>query len=429
MGKIQDNAQGNISTSARRNFNLLWVGQSLSLFGDQLLLIALPLLAISLSGVTVSQAALLRFAFYLPFLLFGLLAGSIIDRLHRRLTMIVCDSLQAIIFIGLAVLALSGSLSFLFLMLLVGIGGTTVIFFQVAYTSYLPELFSETDDLQRGNSRLYFSESVSKMLGPVAAGPIIIAVGMAGAIVVNAITFVLSVLSLLTIRHRAPVREIKPRARGWIRRDIKEGLSFVFRHTRIEPVISCGVVYVLFLSMIEATLVLYCRKVLGLSIVSIGIVMGAAAAGFPVGNLLSTKLLNKIGIERTLVLGACVAVIGLALTPIMGALHFVIGLILVSIIHGIGEGIFGPTSLTLRQTETPDNLMGRVNSVQRFLIWGTIPIGSLLASFVIHVWSLSGALWIGGLGTVLCLIPLMRRGILKALFQVQLVEVESTYNK
>ena len=172
-------------------------------------------------------------------------------------------------------------------------------------------------------------------------------------------------------------------------RDIREGLAFVFRHDRIEPAISCGVVYVAFLSMIESSLVLYCKDVLGLNAASIGLVVGATAAGFPIGNLLSPKLVTRVGVGRTLAFSAATSVFGLMLTPVAGAVGSVTALILASIVHGVGEGAFGPTSLTLRQTEATGALLGRVNSVQRFLIWGAVPFGSLMTFVCIDLWGLS----------------------------------------
>jgi MFS family permease len=397
----------------RRDFYRLWVGQSLSLLGDQFAVLALPLLAVEVAGASVAQAALLPFALFAPFLLFGLPAGAVVDRLPRRSTMLACDAMQAVVFVAIATLAVLGMLTFPVLLGLVFVAGSAVVFFQVAYTSYLPELVSGGGDLQSGNSRLYFSESVSRTIGPMAAGPVIAAFGVVAAIAFDAVTFVASVASLLLIRHRAGKPAAQPRERGWLLRDIREGLAFVFRHDKIEPAISCGVVYVAFLSMIESSLVLYCKDVLGLSAASIGLVVGATAAGFPIGNLLSPKLVARVRVGRTLAVSAAVAVCGLVLTPVAGAAGSVPALILASIVHGVGEGAFGPTSLTLRQTETPAALLGRVNSVQRFLIWGAIPFGSLMTFVCIGLWGLSAALWVGGLGTVLCLPVLMRRGLLR----------------
>jgi MFS family permease len=400
---------------AQRDFRVLWAGQSLNLLGDQLMVLALPLLAVTAIGASASQAALIPFALFVPFLLFGLPAGAVVDRLPRRLTMLVCDSAQTVIFVVVAAAAWIGILSFPLLLVLVALAGLATVFFQVAYTSYLPELFPDGRDLQRGNSRLFFSESVSRTLGPMLAGPVIALVGPVLAVAVNACTFVLSVTSLAAIRHREPARPATTRGGAWVYHDIREGLRFVFGHPQIEPVLSCGTVYVLFLSMIEASLVLYCRDVLGLSTIGIGGVVGAVALGFPIGNLLSTRLVRRFGIASSLVVSAAVSVLGLVLMPVAGSVGSVVGLVAASVLHGVGEGVFGPTSLTLRQTASPAHLIGRINSVQRFLVWGTIPIGSLFAAFTIKMLGLGGVMWVGGLGTVLCLPLLLRRGILHEL--------------
>jgi hypothetical protein len=103
------------------------------------------------------------------------------------------------------------------------------------------------------------------------------------------------------------------------------------------------------------------------------------------------------------------------LIPVAGGAGLTAGLVAASIMHGVGEGAFGPTWSTLRQTVTPAGLLGRVNSVERFLLWGAVPLGSLLASLSIRLTGLAGAMWIGALGTVLCLPPLLRRGVLASL--------------
>ncbi len=186
----------------------------------------------------------------------------------------------------------------------------------------------------------------------------------------------------------------------------------MFRHPLLEPVISCGVVYVLFTMMVRATLVLYCVKALGLSEALVGLIIGASALGFPVGNLASVHLVRRAGVGKGLVFSAMTAVIGLAFIPVAGMAGSVVGLITANIIHGMGEGAFGPTAVTLRQTAAPAELLGRVNSVQRVLTWGAFSIGSLLASGATLLFGLSEALWIGGLGGMLCLPVLARRGVL-----------------
>ncbi|MEU4723293.1 MFS transporter [Nonomuraea dietziae] len=400
--------------SVRRDFGLLWAGQSLSLFGDQFMTLALPLVAVTLLGSSPAQAALLPFALFVPFLPLGLPAGAIVDRLPRRTVMLVCDGVQAVAFAAICVLAATGALTFPLLFGLILISGCAVVFFQVAYTSYLPSLYGDAHELHRGNTRLALSESTSKALGPMAAGPLIGALGLVGALAANALSFAASFVSLALIRHREPRRAAAVRQPGWLRRDIAVGLRFTLRHPILEPILACGTVYVLFLSMVETSLVLYCRDVLGLSPGWIGVVIGAAAAGYPVGNLLSARLIRRLGAPRTLAAAATVSVLGIVSMPALGALGGIagtIGLVAGSVVHCVGEGAFSPTSITLRQTEAPAELLGRVGSVQRFLLWGAIALGSLAAAGMTALADLSASVWVGALGTVLCLPALLRRGI------------------
>jgi MFS family permease len=404
---------GNAPT-ARRDFALLWLGQSLSLFGDQFMVLALPLMAVTLLGTSPAQAELLSFALFLPFLPLSLPAGAIIERLPRRATMLVCNAVQAVVFGVIWLLGVIHALSFALLIGLVTLSGCAMVFFQVAYTSYLPNLYADADDLQRGNARLAMTESSSRMLGPMVAGPVVAVLGVLGAVAANAFSFVVSVLSLLLIRHREPPREPEVHERGWIWRNIATGMRFVFGHPMLQPILLCGTTYVLFLSMVETSLVLYCHNVLHLSPQLIGVVVGAAAAGYPFGNLLSTRLTSRLGTPRTLFFTASVSVAGVVAMPAFGTIGGVpgvVGLVLGSIVHCVAEGAYGPASLTLRQTESPPALLARVGSVQRFLMWGAVAIGGLLAAVATSLLGLTGAVWIGALGTVLCIPILLRRGV------------------
>lgn len=403
--------------TAWRDFLWLWAGQSLSLFGDQFMVLALPLLAVLVLHTSSAVAILLPFALYVPFLVLGLPAGAIIERIRRRTAMIVCNAIQMLLFGLVWLLAYRDVLTFPVLALLVVLNGCAVVFFQVAYTSYLPGLLRDVARLQVGNSRLALSESSSRTVGPMVAGPVIQALGVVTAVVVNAVSFAVSVVTLTMIRYREPAPVPQPRNSGWMRRDILTGLRFVASHAILQPVFACETVYVVFMSMIETSLVLYCLHVLHLSPQWIGVVTGAAAAGYPIGNLSAIRLGHRLGTHRALMCAAAVSVTGIVLMPVMGTTGGqvgVIGLVAGSIVHCVGEGAYGPISLTLRQTESPSALLSRVVSVQRFLIWGAVAIGSLLASGVTVLFGLSAAMWVGAAGTVLCLPALFRRGMRQA---------------
>ncbi|MFB7514500.1 MFS transporter [Streptomyces sp. NPDC056144] len=400
--------------TAKRDFALLWTGQSVSLFGDQFMTLALPLLAVTTLGASPAQAALLKFALFLPFLLLGLQAGAIVDRLPRLATMIGANTIQFFSFGAIWLLAAVDSLSFVTLFALITVSGVAVVFFQVAYTSYLPDLFKNTKDLHRGNARLALSESTSQAVGPMVGAPVIAFLGLVGAVAANTVGFAVSVVTLMAMKHKEPPRAKTERERGWMRKAIGEGLTFVRSHPILQPIMLCGTTYTLFLTMVTTSLVLYCKIELGLSTQWIGVVVGAAAAGYPIGNMISARLGERIGYEKALFLSATISVTGILLMPAFGSLGGIpgtVGLIFGSIFHCVGEGSYSPTSLTLRQMVTPSELLGRVGSVQRFLIWGMISLGSLLASIATALVGLTGAMWIGAVGTVLCLPALLRRGM------------------
>ena len=406
-----------MAPTARRDFGWLWAGQSLSLFGDQFMVLALPLLAVLILHTSPAVAMLLPFALYVPFLVLGLPAGAIIERIRRRTTMIVCNALQMLLFGLVWLLAYLDVLTFPMLALLMVLNGCAVVFFQVAYISYLPGLLVDGERLQVGNARLALSESSSLTVGPMVAGPVIQGFGVVTAVAANVVSFAVAVVSLTMIRYREPGPVKTPRDKGWMRRDIVAGLRFVTSHPVLQPVFACESVYVAFLSMIETSLVLYCLHVLHLSPQWIGVVTGAAAAGYPIGNLSAIRLGRRLGTHRALMAAAVVSVAGIVLMPLMGTIGGqvgVIGLVIGSIVHCIGEGAYSPISRTLRQTESPSTLLSRVGSVQRFLIWGALAIGSLLAAGMTVLVGLSGAMWVGAIGTVLSLPALFRRGMRQA---------------
>jgi MFS family permease len=226
-----------------------------------------------------------------------------------------------------------------------------------------------------------------------------------------------AIFSLSTLRHREPAPVVQPRAKGWIRRDITDGLRFVASHRVLQPIFTCGATYTLFISVVEALLVLYCLKVLHLTPGLIGVVIGAAAAGCPIGNLLSRRLAKAVGSHTALLVAVTTSVTGIVLMPALGTIGGVFGvsgLVAASILHCIGEGAYGPIAVTVRQIESPSELLSRVGSVQRFFSCGAVALGSLLAAGATAVLGLNAAMWIGALGTVLAVPALFRRGVFDA---------------
>jgi MFS family permease len=412
-------AQPAASPSGRRDFALLWGGQSVSLLGDQCLVLALPLITVGVLHGSASEAALLQFALYVPFLVFGLPAGVLLEMFSRRTAMIVTNLLQAFAFGAVALLAAGGQLNFPVLFIAALLAGVAVVFFQVAYTSYTPCLFEDADDLHKANSRLALSDSLSRTLGPAIGGALLAVIGATGVVATDAISFALASFALTFVKTRDEPEHDRSVARTmW--REVAVGLRFVWNHPVVQPVMLCGTAYMFFLSALEASLVLYCREVLGLSTTMTGVVIGAAAAGYPIGNMLSRWAVRRVGVYRALAGSASLSVAGIIAMPALGSLGGLIGaggLVLGSVLHSIGEGSYSPSSLTLRQLVTPQPLLKRVSAVQRFMLWGAVAAGGLLAAAMIALFSLRTAVWVGALGTATCIPLLLRRDVGRECFR------------
>jgi MFS family permease len=397
--------------TARRDFTLLWGGQTVSLVGDRVMALALPLLAVETLASSAGVATLLATSLYAPFLVLSLPAGAIVEGRTRRTTMIVANGIQFLLVSLIWLLAWTGGLTFPVLVLCVLLTGCCVVFFQVAYTAYLPTLLKDPDELHTGNARLALSESLSQGLGPLVGGALIGLVGVVAICALNALSFLVSVLTLSAVRHREPPIARQSRERGWMRRDIAAGLRFVRGHRALKPLMACSTIYSTTLGMIEASLVLYCLKVLHLTPTLIGVVVGASAAGYPIGNLISTRMRRRFGPYRALVFAAVTSVVGILMMPAFGSIGSTLGtcgLVGGSILHSIGEGTFNPMSLTVRQTESPTDMLTRIGSVQRFFVWGGLAVGSLLAAGCTSAFGLTTTMWTGALGTIACLPALFR---------------------
>ncbi|MEK5485149.1 MFS transporter [Lysinibacillus sp. FSL M8-0355] len=399
------------------NFYKLWLGQSISLLGTQFTVVALPLFALEVLETSEANAALLRGIIFLPYLIFGLVAGALIDILHRKKVLLICSICQGVLFLSVFILTVTNIITFPLLVFLMFLNGIFTTFYNIAIPSFLPEIVTDKDNLKKGNAQLALSESLSIVIGPMLAGIVITLVGLTGLFTVDAVTYFICFVCILFISR------FKPQTEGSLKNvniksiyiNIYEGLIYFKSHPVLEPIVSCGAVYGFFKYILNSILVIFLYKVMDLSELEIGFVVGSAALGFLIGNTILVKKSQQINNTKMLVYSATVSVIGLSLIPVMGYLGTVFGIVAASIIHGMGEGVFGPYAATIRQLASPNHMLGRVNAVQRTLNWGAWALGSFASAFLVSIFGLQTTLFIGGFGTTLCLIVLLRRGISKGI--------------
>jgi MFS family permease len=387
------------------DFLKLWSAETISLVGSQVTGLALPLVAIITLDVSAFEVALLGVVEFAPFILVSLPAGVWVDRLPRRPILIIGDlgraALLATIPIAYAVDALT-----IWQLYVVGfLFGVLTVFFDVAYQSYLPSLV-ERDQLVDGNSKLEISRSGAQLAGPALAGVLIQVLKAPLAILLDAISFVVSGLFVLAIRAREEVPEREPGRSPLhgMRAELSEGVRYVFGHRHLRWIAASTATFNFFGSLMGAIVLVYFVRELGLSPGTIGLVFGIGNVGYLAGAITSNRIARKVGVGPAIVGGAAtgMAALLIPLAPEDSPIPF---LIASGVILGFGVVVYNVTQLSFRQAITPERLQGRMNSVMRFIVWGVIPLGTLLGGAVASAVDLKTAIWVGAGGQSLAFLP------------------------
>ncbi len=362
------------------DFLKLWGGQSVSLVGSQVTLLALPLTAILTLQATPLQLGILSAAEFAPYLLVTLFAGVWVDRSRRRPVLIGADVGRAAL---LALIPLGATLGLLRIEALYVIAfafGVLTVLFDLAYQSYLPSLVS-SDQLLNANGKLQVSGSVAQIGGPGLAGILISAVSAPLAILTDSASFVVSALGLLMIRAR---ESSPPRERGQLRgiwRRIGAGLALLLRDPHLRPMAAEAATSNLFGTAIGTLLILYAVRDLGLSPALYGGIIALGSFGALFGALLAHWCSRRLRLGRALMAAYTLVCASPLLVPLAAGSMTVSILVLASfeLLSGIGLTMSNIYVITLRQTIVPAELFGRVNASYRFLVSGAVPVGALLA--------------------------------------------------
>lgn len=383
-------------------FLKLWGGQTISVFGSAITGLALPLTAVNVLSATPAQMGLLNAAQMLPFLLVALFAGAWIDRSRRRPIMLLADIGRAA-FLGLIPLCmLLGLLRMEILYVVVFAVGVLTVFFDVAYYAFLPTLV-QRERLVEGNSKLEISNSAAAIAGPGLAGWLIQVLTAPVAILIDAASFLVSALSLAWIHTEEP--RPKPGADGKqnIWREIREGLGVIFGNRILWSLAGCTGTFNFFSAIWGSIFVLYMTRNLHLTPAQIGLVFAMGAPGALVASLVTARIARRLGVGPSIV-GAAIG-FGLANLLILAAHGSTARVIAVLVAQGFLAGFFNTVynvnQVSLRQTITPDRLLGRMSASMRFLVWGAIPLGALASSALSTVFGLIPTLAIGLLGALL----------------------------
>src|SRR6266540_993984 len=279
-----------------RDFVRQWSAESVSRFGSQVSLLALPLIAITALHTSTFQVGLLSTMEFLPFVLIGLPAGVWVDRLRRRPVLIAANLGRALALASIPLAHALGVLSMAQLYAVAFATGVLTVFFDVAYQSYLPRLVLP-EQLVEGNAKLEISNSGASIAGPGLAGLLIQLLTAPVAVVADAASFLASAAFIGRIRRREPPPP-PARAGGGMRREIAEGLRYVLGHRLLRWTAATTATSNLFSAMTAAILVLYLVRHFGMSPGLIGLVMTVGNAGWLLGATGNARLSRRLGAGR-----------------------------------------------------------------------------------------------------------------------------------
>ncbi|MYS37553.1 putative MFS family arabinose efflux permease [Streptomyces sp. KhCrAH-43] len=389
-----------------RDFRLLWCGEVTGKFGSSVRAVAMPLIAVSTLHASTWEVGLLSASAWLPWLLIGLPAGAWVDRMRRRPVMLSAAAVSFLLFALIPVTSWSGHLS---VALLVGIAlltGTAAVFFQTAYTAYLPSIL-DPEDQPEGNAKLHGSASAAQIGGLGSAGLIVQAVGVVNAMFANAATFLVSFLCIAGIRRSEPRRERNADRPAALLSEVGEGLRLVARDPWIRALTLFGASSNLALMGYQSIQVIFLVDTVGLAPGAVGGLIAASSTGGVAGAFVARRVADRVGTARAMLMFELGFALFALLIPTasegVGLVLFATGGFCVA--AGVVAGNVIKSSF--QQRYCPPELLGRITASTAFLNFGTMPLGALLGGWLGTAFDLRTAMWITTAGVPLAALVLL----------------------
>jgi MFS family permease len=386
------------------DFRQLFIGDTLSQFGTQLTMLAIPILAVKVLDAGAFQMGLLGTCEFLAFLVIGLPAGAWVDRWRKQRVLVTNDLIRAVALGSLPVAWAFDVLTFGQMLVVALVVGCCTVFFDVAYQSYLPDIV-ESDQIGEGNAKLQAVQSIAMIGGPATAGGLIKLVGAPLTVGLDALSFVWSAFWVRRIRHvdTPPPRE----SRRPLVVEVREGLSFVLKNPLLWRITACTSISNLFSSISGAMFVLFALR-LGLNEAQLGLGFGIGAVGGLLGALTITRATAWVGEGRIIPLSTFIWMPAGFIMPLAGTvIPPLVAVIWSMFMTTFGVVVYNVAQVSFRQRLCPRPMLGRMNASIRFLVWGVMPIGAFLGGVLGHQLGLRSVFWIEAFGMVLAAVPVL----------------------
>ncbi|MDT0215487.1 MFS transporter [Rothia sp. ARF10] len=363
-----------------RRFATYWAGQGISQVGDRITELAIPFLAVTTLHASAPTVGLLTAAVWAPNIL-SLLIGSWVDhRTRKRRLLVVADLLRAAVLLTLPVAHWLGAVTLGQLFAVAVVAGLGQVLYQTAYPSFFVSLVRR-DQFVEANGLLSSTRSVSFVGGPALAGGLIQALTAPVALVVDALSFLAS--AVLISRVKVEDRPVEPSGESLLRR-AREGMRLVLRHRYLRASLACVSTINFFNFVAAALLILFASRELELSAGAIGLTLGIGASGGVLGAVLAGRVTRRLGVGRTICVGAVLFSAPLALLPLAGGPMWMrMGVLgLVEFVCGFGVMLLDVPLNALQTAVTPDAVRSRVVGAFSTVNYGIRPLGAVLGGLL-----------------------------------------------
>lgn len=394
-----------------RQFALLWAGQTISAFGSTITGTSIGLVAVLVLHAAPLHLGLLASLEALPVLVFGPFAGILADRMRRRPLLMFADVVRALLLALIPLAALLGRLEMSLLYIVTLLTAILSAFFVVTYQAFVPSLLPP-EQLLQGNSRLGLSDALAESVGPTLAGALITLVGAPIAIALDALSFLISVLSFGLIKIREPESVARSKAAlSW--HDLREGWLVIWREPVLRASALGGMLHNFCGGTFAALYTLFVVRELGATSLGLGVVISMGGCGAILGALFAPWLARCLGSGRTLILGLLLHVCMNAWTPLIAGAPWLvlISLCITQFAGDIGYEAHALNTLSLRQRLVEERLQGRVHACIHVLNNGIAPLGALLAGGLAQIIGVRPTLMLGVVGMFLATLCFARKSI------------------
>jgi len=358
-----------------RDYMLLWSGQMVSNVGTQVSTLAFPLLILALTG-SPAQAGFAGALRALPYVIFSLPAGALIDRWDRKRIMILCDSGRAISMASIPVALVFGHLTIVQLYLVSLIEGTLFVFFNIAEVACLPRVVPK-EQLPAATAQNMATDGITALLGPSLGGALY-TVGRMLPFLADAVSYAVSVLSLFLIRTKFQKERVAARRKLWV--EIREGLAWLWHHPLIRFIAILTGGYNFILAGYVLIIIVLAQQQHATSF-TIGLIFAAGGIGAVLGSIVAPALQRRLSFGQAIIgtswlIALFMPLYTIAPNPLM------LGIITTA--SFIVEPLYNVVQLSYRSALIPDELQGRVNSVFRLIAFGGQPLGLALTGVLIQ---------------------------------------------